>query len=446
MKAKGIEPEIESAILREINSPEDHKIEPLRPSKKDRIFGLYDRSDIDMLPGYTDPFDGFRSDLKTLDELLEKDNLREKDGFPRRIRIGKYVKPSKDDSGQIVVVPTTVEPKFYHDDSVTEEEDETGGSGEGEEGEVIGEQPAQPQEGRGEGQGAGEGGESDHDVSEQAFDLGKAITEKFNLPNLKKKGRKRAFAKYKYDLTDKNRGFGQVLDKKATMKKIIETNITLGRIKPGELVDAPNLLINPKDKIFRILSKEKDFESQAVVFFLRDYSGSMQGEPTEVVSKQHLFIYSWLMYQYGNNVETRFVLHDTEAKRVPDFYTYYRSQVAGGTRVAPAFKMVDEIVQEENLINDYNIYVFYGTDGDDWDSDGKETLETVRKILGYANRIGVTVAKNAWASANLTTVEKYFNNSNLLKDKPDLIKLDSLRAAEASEDRIMEGIRKLVEE
>ena len=54
---------------------------------------------------------------------------------------------------------------------------------------------------------------------------------------------------------------------------------------------------------------------KAIVFFLRDYSGSMQGKPTEVVTSQHLFIYSWLMYQYKNNVESRFIVHDTEAKR-----------------------------------------------------------------------------------------------------------------------------------
>jgi uncharacterized sporulation protein YeaH/YhbH (DUF444 family) len=30
-------------------------------------------------------------------------------------------------------------------------------------------------------------------------------------------------------------------------------------------------------------SREKDFESQAMVFFVRDYSGSMVGKTTELV-------------------------------------------------------------------------------------------------------------------------------------------------------------------
>ena len=57
-------------------------------------------------------------------------------------------------------------------------------------------------------------------------------------------------------------------------------------------------------RIYRILSKEKDYESQAVVFFVRDYSGSMGGKPTELVVNQHVLIYSWLIYQYQNQVET----------------------------------------------------------------------------------------------------------------------------------------------
>ena len=130
--------------------------------------------------------------LQTLDELLDRDKKREEDGFSRRIRLGKIVKPSKDKKGKVVIVPTTFEPKFYHDNSVTEEEDGggTGGSGEGEEGEVIGEQQAKPEEGEGEGTGAGEGDGANHDISNDAFDLGKALTEKFKLPNLKDKGKK----------------------------------------------------------------------------------------------------------------------------------------------------------------------------------------------------------------------------------------------------------------
>jgi uncharacterized sporulation protein YeaH/YhbH (DUF444 family) len=150
------------------------------------------------------------------------------------------------------------------------------------------------------------------------------------------------------------------------------------------------------------------------------------------------------MFQFKNNVEARFILHDSKAKEVEDFYTYYNSSVAGGTNVFPAFELVNEIVSSEHLAKDNNIYVFYGTDGDDWEEDGKQALEALNKMMTYANRIGITVAKNSWSGAALTTVEKYLDASNVLKEKTTLIRLDALQADQANDNRLIDGIKKLI--
>ena len=413
---------------------------------KDDLQGLYTVFDTEFFLKYI-PFEdnlGILA-LKTLDELIERDKQREKDGFPRRIRIGKVVKPLPGNKAKVVVVPTTTEPKLYHDDSITKDEEQsTGGSGEGEEGEVIGKQRIDPHQGQGEGQGAGQGDESEHEIATEAEELGKILTEKFQLPNLKNKGRKRSFTKYTYDLTDRNREFGQLIDKKATVKQVIKTNILLGKIKENEDFDPQDLVINPKDKIYRIMSKEKDFEAQAVVFFIRDYSGSMQGDPTELVVSQHVLIYSWLMYQYQSNVMTRFIVHDTKAKEVPDFYSYYKYQVAGGTQVYPAFELLNKIVETEQLAKDYNIYVFYGTDGDDWDSTGEKTINALKQSLTFSNRIGITIARNSWSKGQKTIVEKYLEKSGLLKEKAKLLKLVAMETSQNNENAIIESIRKLI--
>ncbi len=404
---------------------------------------LYGFNDLAQLQTLTAGKGSYTTRLHSLDELLERDRRREEDGFPRKIRVGKLIKPGKTGQGKIVVVPTTVEEKLLHDPSFKEqtEEGEAGGTGDGEEGEVIGEQPVRPQEGEGTGPGEGESGP--HEMESSAYDLGKILTEKFKLPNLKDKGKKRSLTRYTYDLTDRNRGYGQFLDKKATLRQIVETNINLGRIPDPGNIDPSQFLIAPDDKVYRILSREKDFESQAVIFFLRDYSGSMSGKPTELVVSQHVLIYSWILYQYSGQVETRFVLHDTEAKEVPDFYTYYNSKVAGGTKVASAFKLVNEIVEKENLTREYNIYVFHGTDGDDWDSEGKETIPAIEKMLGYASRVGITIAENAYGKSGETEVQKYLEKSELLEKKPELIRLDVMQE-DANEPRLIEGIKKLI--
>ncbi len=384
----------------------------------------------------------YTAGIHTVDELLERDKQREEDGFPRKIRVGRMIKPGKGDKDKIVIVPTTVEEKLIHDRAYeAEEEGASGGTGDGEEGEVIGEQPIQDESGEG---GAGEGEGGSHEMESSAYDLGKVLTEQFELPNLKEKGKKRSLTHYSYDLTDKNRGTGQVLDKKATLKKIVETNIHLGNLPDRDNIDPTRFIISPQDMIYRILSREIDYESQALVFFLRDYSGSMLGKPTELVVSQHVLIYSWLLYQYARQVESRFILHDTDAKEVPDFYTYYNSRVAGGTKVVAGYRLVNEIVRNEGLARDYNIYIFHGTDGDDWDRDGKETLPELKEMLTYANRVGITIVENSYRSGEKSEVEKYIAASKLLEENPTLLRVDTMKE-DADEARLIEGIKKLID-
>ena len=278
-------------------------------------------------------------------------------------------------------------------------------------------------------------------MESSAFDLGKTLAEKFQLPNLKDKGKKRSFTRYAYDLTDKNRGFGQVLDKKATLRKIVETNIALGNLPDVADIDPTRFLIAPRDRVYRVLSREKDFEPQAMLFFLRDYSGSMAGKVTDLIVSQHVLIYSWLLYQYGGQVETRFILHDTEAREVADFYTYYNSRVAGGTQVYSAYQLVNELVARDSLEKNYNIYVFHGTDGDDWDENGDKAIPELEKILTYANRVGISIAEHG--QGGWTTVSSYLNGSGLLRDKPELVRLDVMQE-DADESRLIEGIRRLI--
>ncbi|MGB3211217.1 MAG: DUF444 family protein [Desulforhopalus sp.] len=448
LKEKGLTPEQDKKIRYELDLLEldgDHDFCP-EPVVRD----IYSYRDSQMLHNASPPNLMAITSVQSLDYLLEKDKQRAKDGFPRKIRIGKMVKPSLNGDDKVVIVPTTVEEKLLHDKVRINEEGEgdgddqgsgEGGSGEGEEGEVIGEQPVRPEGGGQGGAGKGEGG--DHDVESNAYDLGRILTEQFELPNLKDKGKKKSLTKYTYDLTDKNRGFGQILDKKSTLRKIIQTNIALGRIQARDRIDSRKLIISPRDRIYRILSKEKDYESQAVVFFVRDYSGSMGGKPTELVVNQHVLIYSWLIYQYKSQVETRFILHDTEAKEVKNFQTYYNSTVAGGTQVASAYTLVNKIVEEESLEKDNNIYVFHGTDGDDWDTKGDKALPELEKMLNYASRVGITIAENGYGISGQTEVEKYIRKSGLLEERRDLLRMDVI-AQDTNETRLIKGIKDLI--
>ena len=451
LKQRGLTPGQEQKILAELNDTGSHDIPDadLPGDGKRKAFqaaqNFYAYHDLLDLQGITAMQSTPNVSIRSIDELLERDKQREKDGFPRKINVGRLIKPGKSGKDKVVIVPSTVEEKFLHDTSFkTDEEQGNGGSGDGEEGEVIGEQPVRaPDQPGGTGPGEGEGGQ--HEMESNAYDLGKILTEKFELPNLKDKGKKKSLTRYTYDLTDKHRGFGQLLDKKATLRKITETNIHLGNVPDTDSIDPSRFLVSPKDLVYRILSREKDYESQAMVFFLRDYSGSMAGKSTTLVVAQHVLIYSWLLYQYAMQVDTRFILHDTEATEVPDFYKYYNSKVAGGTQVFSAYRLVNQIVEKENLVQDYNIYIFHGTDGDDWDTDGKESIPELKKMLTYANRVGISIAEHSTEATHNSEVEKYLKKSNLLEDKPNLLRLDVMQE-DADEPRLIEGIKHLISE
>jgi uncharacterized sporulation protein YeaH/YhbH (DUF444 family) len=450
LKAVGLHPAQEARIRRELEAGGTHDLPADEPAGDGNLQAsgtrsLYGYHDLDALQHLTAMQNSASASIRSIDELLERDRQREQDGFPRKINVGRLIKPGKRGKDKVVIVPTTVEEKLLHDSSFrSEEERSSGGSGEGEEGEVIGEQPVREEERPGGG-GPGQGEGDSHEMESNAYDLGRILTEKFKLPNLKDKGKKRSLTRYTYDLTDRHRGFGQLLDKKATLRKILETNLHLGNVPDVGHIDPGRFLVAPEDKVYRVLSPEKDYESQAMVFFLRDYSGSMEGQATVLVVSQHVMIYSWLVYQYAMQVETRFILHDTEAKEVPDFYTYYNSKVAGGTQVSSAFTLVNEIVERENLARDYNIYVFHGTDGDDWDHDGTQCVPQLKKMLRYANRVGITIAQHAQEEGQRTEVEKYVRASGLLEDQPRLLRMDVMRE-DANEPRLIEGIKALISE
>lgn len=383
--------------------------------------------------------------LKSFEDLLKKDEVREKDGFPKKIKIRKILAGP----GKIIMVPYVEEEKLIHgefepksesDDEKSEDIGTAAGHGKGEPGDIIDEVPLHGED-EGEGDDSQAGQEpGEHGIETEAYQLGKELSEKFQLPNLKDKGKKIPTDEYIYDLTDRHKGAGQLLDKKATLKSIVKTNIALGRLDKDN-IDTTKFIVGPDDKIYRVLSREKVWKSQAVVFFLRDYSGSMSGEPTKIIVNQHLMIYSWLLVQYEKLVVPRFIVHDTEAQEVT-VEDYFRKSAGGGTLIPSGYKKINEIVESEGLARDYNIYVFQGTDGDDFDN-GKEAIPEIEKILSYVNRMGVCVLKHPYYGNQESEFEQYIKKGNFAERK-DLFRIYIMKNASVSEEDNIEAIEALI--
>lgn len=382
--------------------------------------------------------------MESFDDLLRRDEQRGKDGFQKKIKIRKILAAP----GKVIAVPFVFEEKLIHGEfePTLDREDTIAGHGEGKAGDVIGHKHIHGGEGEDEDEdtensGAGEG-EGEHGIEAEAYKLGKEFSEKFQLPNLKDKGKKVPTDEYVYDLTDRHRGSGQFLDKKATLKSVVKTNAALGKLSKDH-IDLSKLVVSPHhDKIYRVLSKERVWKSQAIVFFLRDYSGSMSGVPTETVIAQHLTIYSWLLVQYEKLVIPRFIVHDTSAKEV-SVEKYFRVSDGGGTSIVSGYKKINEIVEDEGLEQDYNIYVFQGTDGDDSDRDGTRTIPDIEKILSYVNRMGVCVLKNYYSGDNDSIFEEYIKGANI-DERKEVFRMHGMLSFEVTEDKIIEAVKALI--
>lgn len=390
------------------------------------------------------------SRLEPMDDLLKRDEQREKDGLPRKIKTRRIIVGNR-----VVSIPYAEEEKLIHGDfepkklkklfcflATDEEEDlgETGGHGEGEVGDVIGEIPVSGRD----GEEGSEPGVEPGPHEEELYETGKRLMKKYQLPNLKEKGKKVPVEEPIYELTDRYRGAGQFLDKKATMRRVIKRNIQLGRIKKGEKIKPSKLVVGPRDKIYKVVSREKQYKSQAVVFFLRDYSGSMWGEPTEVIIEQHLMIYAWLMYQYEKLVIPRFIVHDTQAREVT-VEQYFRLRAGGGTLIPSGYRKILDIIKGEGLERDYNIYVFQGTDGEDADN-GTQAIPLIREILQYTNRMGVCVLQHPyWEKDRETIFEQYVKRGDFVSQK-NLFRMYTMSYLDVTEEKQAEAIKYLVAE
>ncbi|MBI2057655.1 MAG: DUF444 family protein [Candidatus Yanofskybacteria bacterium] len=386
---------------------------------------------------------------ESLEELLKRDAQREKDGFKKKIRIRKILSGPD----RVIAIPYVVEEKLIHGDfePTGEHGIDQAGHGEGEVGDIIYEIPLSESGEDGDGDEeiedeepqAGEG-EGEHGIETGAYQLGKELSEELKLPDLKDKGKKVPTDEYVYDLTDRHKGSGQFLDKKATLTSVVKSNIALGRID-GDNIDTTKLIVGPQDKIYRVLSKERVWKSQAIVFFLRDYSGSMQGDPTKAILSQHLMIYSWLLFQYKHLVIPRFFVHDVEAEEV-SVEAYFTKATNGGTLIPSVYQEVNRVVEEENLARDYNIYVFQGTDGDDGD-DGEEAIPEIEKILSYVNRMGVSVLRNPrhLELKQESLFELYIKEGGFI-DRKDVFRMHLMSDSNVTDENNKQAVKALVAE
>lgn len=126
-------------------------------------------------------------------------------------------------------------------------------------------------------------------------------------------------------------------------------------------------------------------ESNAVIIYSMDVSGSMGQEQKELVRVTAFWIETWLRSQY-KHLEMRYIVHDAAAKEVTQD-VFYRIREGGGTKISSAYRLVLKLIEEHYSPDEWNIYPFHFSDGDNWGGgDTRECVELLRnQILPKVN-------------------------------------------------------------
>lgn len=243
------------------------------------------------------------------------------------------------------------------------------GQGQGEPGQEAGEP------GEGQGQAGSSPGEHLLEVEMSLDELADLLGEHLELPRIQPKG-----AKSLESLKTKYSGIAPVGPEglrnfKQSYKKALKRYISSGTYNAKEPVIIP---IRP-DFRYRSFKKVVQPQTKAVVIYMMDVSGSMGDEQKEIVRLESFWINTWLKKHY-RGLETRFIIHDAAAKEV-DEDTFFRTSESGGTLISSAYKLAQQIIETDYPPQDWNIYPFHFSDGDNWS--GEDTRLCVRMIKEF---------------------------------------------------------------
>lgn len=150
---------------------------------------------------------------------------------------------------------------------------------------------------------------------------------------------------------------------KRTYKEAVKRQISSGIY---DFLD-PRVIPIKQDFRYRASDAKVELENSAVVIYMMDVSGSMGDEQKEIVRTESFWINLWLKSQY-KDIEVRYIIHDASAKEV-DEHTFFNTRESGGTLISSALTVCKEIIEKDYNPNEWNIYPFHFSDGDNWSVD-----------------------------------------------------------------------------
>jgi len=268
------------------------------------------------------------------------------------------------------------------------------GMGDGDEGDAVG------QEGSGDNTGGDQPGQHIFEVDVSMEELADILGEELQLPRIKPRGEHRLTT-----IKDKYTGIRQTGPEslrhfKRSYREALKRQMMLGEYDPNDPVVVPIR----QDLRYRSWDEVKAPQSNAVIVYMMDVSGSMGGEQKELVRLEAFWIDTWLRRNY-EGVESRYIVHDVQAKEV-DKETFYTLREDGGTRISSAYQCCRELLETHYDPADWNIYLFHFSDGDNSsESDNRAAVKTMNDhLLPTCNMFGYCQVASAYGSGHFINV------------------------------------------
>jgi len=192
------------------------------------------------------------------------------------------------------------------------------------------------------------------------------LGEELELPKIEPKGKKDIVTqKTKYS-SIRRTGPESLRHFKRTYKAALKRQIASNEFNS----DNPIIVPIKEDKRYRSWKTEYLPQTNAVVIYMMDVSGSMGEEQKEIVRIETFWIDTWLKKHYPG-LQTRYIIHDALAAEV-DRETFFTTKESGGTVISSAYALCAKIIGEEYSSAEWNIYPFHFSDGDNWTNDDDE--------------------------------------------------------------------------
>ena len=254
------------------------------------------------------------------------------------------------------------------------------GQGPGEPGDQLA--PGNVDEGPGQGEGAGsDAGEHALEVDVTIEELAQMLGEELSLPRIEPKGSEQiSNTNLRYSGV-RHVGPESLRHFKRTFKRALRREVSSGEYNPTN----PTIVPTHDDRRYRSWKNIDKPETNAVIIYMMDVSGSMGEEQKEIVRIESFWIDTWLKSQY-KGLQTRFIIHDARAKEV-DRDTFFRTRESGGTMISTAYKLCAQMIEDDYPSDEWNIYPFHFSDGDNWSADDtRECMEILRhRIMPRSN-------------------------------------------------------------